>query len=203
MNAYGPAAFQADTGVSRETLDRFRLYDDLLVKWQKAINLVGPATMGDRWRRHFLDSAQLAPLAPPGGTWIDLGSGAGFPGLVLAILGVGRVHLVESDARKSQFMREVIRQTAADAVVINGRIEQAALPVARVISARALAPLAALLDLAAPAMGPNTLCLFLKGQQVEAELTEATKSWKMRIDRIASRTDPAGIILRLEGLARV
>lgn len=193
-----PEEFQKDTGVSRETLDRLRLYGELLVKWQKTINLVGPSTLPDLWRRHFLDSAQLFPLLPDSArVLVDFGSGAGFPGLVLAILGVPEVHLIESDQRKCAFLREVARQTDAPVTVHAKRIEAVVPFAADVITSRALASLAQLLDLARPFLTPQTLCLFPKGQNVEAELTEAHKIWNMQVTRVPSRSDADATILRL------
>lgn len=196
-------AFQAATGVSRETMARLQIYADLLVKWQTAINLVGPKTLPDLWSRHFLDSAQLFPLLPPGTrTLVDLGSGAGFPGLVLAIMGVPDVHLVESDARKGTFMREVARETGAKATVHTARIEQAAAFPADVVTARALAPLDTLFGYAERFWGPATVGFFLKGEAVEGELTAATESWTFATERIASRSDAAGVVLRVTDLRR-
>jgi 16S rRNA (guanine527-N7)-methyltransferase len=193
--------FAARLSVSRETVDRLRAYADLLVKWQRRINLVGPATLPDLWCRHMLDSAQLLPLLPSG-VIVDLGSGAGFPGLVLAILGAGPVHLVDSDARKCAFLREAVRLTGAAASVHNQRIEAiAAFPVTAV-TARALAPLSRLLELAAPFLAPETQCLFLKGRGSEDELTEAAKDWMMTVERIASQSDPSGFVLRLREVRR-
>lgn len=189
--------------VSRETLDRLRAYHELLVAWNRRINLVGRDTMGDVWRRHFLDSAQLLPLMPPGTRiLVDLGSGAGFPGLVLGILGVPEAHLVESDQRKAAFLREAARVTGVAARIHARRIEEVPPFAADVVTARALAPLPALLDLAAPFLGPRTVCLFLKGKGAAEELTAAAEAWKMRAERFPSVSDPAGTILRLETLAR-
>jgi 16S rRNA (guanine527-N7)-methyltransferase len=195
--------FFAEVPVSRETADKLRLYADLLVKWQARINLVGAATLPDLWRRHMLDSAQLFPLLPAGPT-LDLGSGAGFPGLVLAILrGSGDpVHLVESDARKCAFLREVARLTAAPAIIHHGRIESLSPFAVTAVTARALAPLASLLALASPFLGPHTQCLFLKGERLEDELTQAGKDWKMTVDRRPSRSDPNGIILIVKEVHR-
>lgn len=193
-----PEQFQAETGVSRETLDRLRTYAELLEKWQARINLVGPATLPDLWRRHMLDSAQLFPLLPPDTPrLIDLGSGAGFPGLVLAILGVPEVHLVESDLRKGAFLREVARQTGARVTVHPARIETLTDLKAPVVTARALAALPKLLDLAVPLLESNGQCLFLKGQNIEEELTSARKIWIFDEDRSPSRTDASGIVLRV------
>ena len=171
----------------------------MLLKWQKAINLIGPRTIDQRWARHFLDSAQLLPLGRPG-VWVDLGSGAGFPGLVLAIMGMSETHLVESDLRKALFLREVARETGANVVVHQARAEAIELPPAATITARALAPLVSLLPLAHRFVGSDTVCLFPKGQDVADELTEATRYWSMAIERLPSRTDPAGLILRITGL---
>lgn len=198
-----PEEFQRDTGVSRETLDRLQAYADLLVKWQNSINLVGRSTLGDLWRRHLLDSAQLFPLLPAGmRTLVDFGSGAGFPALVLAIMGVPDVHMVESDVRKGAFLREVARVTGTPVTVHSRRIEAMEPFAADVVSARALAPVAQLLDFAAPFLGPQTQCLFLKGQNVEAELTDANKMWNMTVERHSSRTETAATILRLSEVRR-
>lgn len=193
-----PAAFQAATGVSRETLDRLTLYADLLVKWQKKINLVGPATIPDLWRRHMLDSAQLWSYLPEGlPRLVDIGSGAGFPGLVLAIMGVPDVHVIESDQRKCTFMREVARQTGAQVTVHTRRIEQVRDMTAPVVTARALAPLPKLIELAAPLLDDGGQMLFLKGQNIGEELTEARKIWIFEDNRSPSQSDPSGFVLRL------
>ncbi len=196
-----PEDFQAQTGVSRETLDRLRTYADLLVKWQPRINLVGPATLPDLWRRHFLDSAQLFPHVPAG-PLVDLGSGAGFPGLVLAVLGAGPVHLMESDQRKCAFLREAARVTGTSVTVHNQRIEKIPAFPAACITARALAPLADLLALGQNFLNRDTLCLFLKGRGGDEELTAASKEWNMSIERVNSVTDPSGIILKLKEVTR-
>ncbi|MDH7798003.1 MULTISPECIES: 16S rRNA (guanine(527)-N(7))-methyltransferase RsmG [unclassified Beijerinckia] len=181
--------------VSRETLARLELYEDRLRKWQKVKNLVAPSTLDQIWTRHFADSQQI--LAHGGGakTWVDLGSGGGFPGLVIAICLAGtdaRVHLVESDHRKCAFLRDVARETQAPAVVHNLRIEDCYAAVGRVdmVTARALAPLWKLLDLAAPFIEDGAKCLFLKGQDVESELTEATISSSLEVSLIKSQIDP-------------
>lgn len=210
--------------VSRETdgdlLTIFDSYATLLAKWQARINLVGPATLPDLWRRHFLDSAQLAPLIPapliPGPladgrprTLTDLGSGAGFPGLVLAILRPDlRVTLVESDGRKAAFLAEAARATlGADAkdrvTVLRARAEQIdPAPKADIVTARALAPLARLLALAEPCLSDGTLCLFLKGAEAAAELTEARKGWTMAASEHPSLTEPRATILELRHVSR-
>jgi 16S rRNA (guanine527-N7)-methyltransferase len=205
--AYGPEDFVRDTGVSRETRDRLAAYADLLARWNRAVNLVGRSTLSDAWRRHLLDSAQLMPLLPaaPAGRprrVADLGSGAGFPGLVLAILGAGDVHLVESDARKAAFLREAARVTGADVRFHVKRAETLPALEADVVTARAFAPLADLLGYAAPLMRPGGIGLFPKGRGVEGELTLARKAWNMAVERVPSRTDPSATILRIEALVR-
>lgn len=201
----GPApltaeAFRRATGVSRETLDRLQAYADLLVRWQARVNLVGRSSLADLWRRHMLDSAQLAAMVPPGTRClVDLGSGAGFPGLVLAILGVDGVHLIESDRKKCAFLREAARQTAAPVQILAERIEDVPPFPADVITARALAPLRRLIPLARPFVRPDTVLLFLKGQDVDRELTEATKQGILTVARTPSMTSPDGTVLRIGG----
>ena len=196
--------FRTETGVSRETLDRLTVYAELLGNWQRRINLVGRSTLDDLWRRHMLDSAQLLPLLPDDArSLVDLGSGAGFPGLVLAILGVPEVHLIESDGRKATFLREVSRETSTPVDIHMARIEQVPAFVADVVTARALAPLSKLLDLGSRFAGDRTVMLFPKGQDVDRELTEATKHTTMHTEFVPSRAHESGIILRLTGIDRV
>ncbi len=204
MIRFDAAAFQEATGVSRETLDRLAAYEATLRKWQPKINLVGSSTLPDSWRRHFLDSAQLFPLIPESArVLVDLGSGAGFPGLVLAIMGVPEVHMIESDARKCAFLREAARAADTRVTVHNKRIEAVPPIAADVVSARALAPLSDLLSWAHPFIGNRGVGIFPKGQNVEEELTDTTKYWMMRTERFDSRTDPTGTILRVSGIDRV
>lgn len=204
MSGFDAGAFQHETDVSRETLDRLAAYEAVLRKWQPKINLVGPSTLPDLWRRHFLDSAQLFPLLPEGTrVLVDLGSGAGFPGLVLAILGVPEVHLIESDSRKAAFLREAARVAGVAVTVHNKRIEAVAGIAADVVTARALAPLSDLLGWSHPFLGSRGTALFLKGQTLDDELTATTGSWSMHTERFASRTDPTGTIVRMDGIDRV
>jgi len=204
-----PEEFAAEVIVSRETLDRLRAYRDLLAKWQRAVNLISKGDLPDIWRRHFLDSAQLMPLLPPAPhsprIIADLGSGAGFPGLVLAILGAGEVHLIESDGRKCAFLAEAARITAAAVKIHNVRLGKngpESQIQADVVTSRALAPLEMLLDYAAPLLKPGGVCLFLKGAGVAGELTAAGKVWNMRVEKLPSRTSGAGAILRLGDISR-
>ena len=195
-SAYGPEAFLKDTGVSRETLARLQAYADLLLVWNKKINLIGPSTASDLWTRHMLDSAQLFPLIPAESrTLLDMGSGAGFPGLVLAIMGVPGVHLAESDQRKCAFLREAARIAQAPVTVLAKRIEDIPPFPADVVTARALAPLAELLEWSAPFLTKNTRCIFPKGQNVAVELTDAHKRWRIAVNQRPSRTDSRGTIV--------
>lgn len=190
-------------GVSRETLARLEAYAALLVKWQKAINLVAASTLPDLWRRHILDCGQLARLAPLDALWLDLGSGAGLPGLVVAIMGAREVRLVESDARKCAFLREAARITRAPVHIVNARIDEVTPFPADVVTARALAPLAKLLGFAAPFLTPRSVALFPKGQDVAAELTEAYRNWRMRVEKLPSLSDPRATVLRLTEVQHV
>jgi 16S rRNA (guanine527-N7)-methyltransferase len=204
---YGPEAFRRDTGVSCETVTRLRAYARLLEKWNPRINLVGRRTLGDLWRRHLLDSAQLLDLLPPAPAdrprrLVDLGSGAGFPGLVLAVLGAGEVHLVEADARKAAFLRQAALTTDAPVRFHVKRAEALPQLAADVVTARAFAPLSDLLGTAAPLLRPDGIGLFPKGRGVDGELTVARKAWNMTVDRVPSRTDPEATILRVEALVR-
>ena len=187
--------------VSRETSAKLELYEDRLRKWQRVKNLIAPSTLDQIWTRHFADSQQILAHARTADgypkTWVDLGSGGGFPGMVIAICLAGtdaQVHLVEGDHRKCAFLRDVARETQAPAVVHNLRIEDCYAAVGRVdmVTARALAPLWKLLDLAAPFIEDGAKCLFLKGQDVESELTEATISSSLKVSLIESQVDPQG-----------
>jgi 16S rRNA (guanine527-N7)-methyltransferase len=199
----GPQGFAGRVPVSRETLARLEVYAELLVRWSARINLVGRDTLADMWRRHMLDSAQLRPHIPETArSLIDLGSGAGFPGLVLAILGVPGVELVEADSRKAAFLREAARITAANLTIRACRIAAVPPHTVDVVTARALAPLDRLLDLAAPFIGPATICLFPKGEKAEQELTLARKGWTMRATMHNSIADPRGVVLCLQGVGR-
>ncbi len=203
-----PEAFQAATGVSRETVDRLRIYETLLRKWQRSINLVGAQTLADPWRRHFLDSAQVLPLAPQSArTWIDVGSGAGFPGIVLSLLGAARVHLVESDARKAAFLREVCRATGAEVVVHARRMEAVSRETlggaaADVVTARGVAPPAELFEITSSVRDVGTTYLLLVGREYGGPLTEARKAWKMAVDEFPSQSDPSSRVLRIQGVSR-
>jgi 16S rRNA (guanine527-N7)-methyltransferase len=191
-------------GVSREMLERLRSYVDLLTSWNGRINLVSADSLRDVWRRHILDSGQLIRhLDARARVLVDLGSGAGLPGLVLAILGTSGVHLIEADQRKAAFLREALRVTRTPATVHAARIESVPPFPADVVTARALAPLPQLLERCAPFVTGNTVCLFLKGRGLQDELTAAREKWIMRTQLLASLADPTGHILRAEGLRAI
>jgi 16S rRNA (guanine(527)-N(7))-methyltransferase RsmG len=197
------AGFAGIFPVSRETLARLEAYAALLEAWSTRINLVGRATLADPWRRHILDSAQLRPLVPDHAkSLVDLGSGAGFPGLVLAILGLSGIELVEADSRKCAFLREAARITGSPVAVRQTRIEALPARPFDLVTARALAPLDRLLDLARPFLAADGLCLFLKGAEAAAELTLARRSWRMAAAASPSRSDPRGVVLQLREVVR-
>lgn len=181
--------------------DRLRQFADLLLRWNTTLNLIAPRDADVLWDRHIADSLQLAPLMPPGvDRAVDLGSGGGFPGLVLAIATGVHFDLIESDRRKASFLRTAIQLTAAPAAVHCCRIEDAAVPGARLVTARALAPLQRLLPLAARVLRDDGICLFLKGAKAEQELSAAQTLWTMRIERIPSQTGADGMVLRISQL---
>lgn len=175
-------------------------YEALLRRWQARINLVGPSTLPDLWRRHFADSIQLLSYASQASTWIDLGSGAGFPGMVIALALKGRadsiVHLVESDTRKAAFLREVSRETQARAIIHAARIEEVAptLPQPDVVTSRALAPLPTLVALTRPWLLKGATGLFLVGQSQKAELTALDDDPTLRVARSPSRTSDGLVV---------
>lgn len=189
--------------VSRETRDRLEAMVLTLGRWQKAINLVGKATLEDVWTRHILDSAQAAPLVPQEAKSLtDLGSGGGFPGLVLAALRPDLdITLIESDARKGAYLMEAGRrmELPKPPKVVIGRIEAVAPAQADVVTARALAPLKQLLLWAAPHRNDPAICLFHKGKGWQAELTEAGRDWEIEAQPFSSVTDRDAVLLRLTG----
>ena len=192
-----------DPGVSRETLAALGAYVDTLTKWQKAINLVGPATLKDAWTRHIVDSAQLLPLLPPTAKRLaDLGTGAGFPGLVLAALRPELdVVLIESDARKAAFLGEAGRAMGLkkQPKIVIGRIEAVSPAQADVLTARALAALGTLLGWAARHQSDPAICLFHKGKDWQSELTEAGRDWEIAAHPHPSVTDPDSVVLSITG----
>lgn len=194
-------------GVSRESLDKLRIYVDTLITWQRRINLVGPSTTENVWTRHLVDALQLLPLMPADTRAIaDLGSGAGIPGLVLAIAGNFEAHLYESNGKKVAFLRHVARLTGTRVTVHQVRLEdvvKTSPPPVDVVVARALAPLPLLLEYAAPFLKGGAKALFHKGQDIDIELTAATKYWKMQFSKHPSATDSRGCILEVKEAYRV
>ena len=201
---YGPSAFQRDLDVSRETLARLEKYAELLQKWQAKINLVSRGSLKDLWRRHFLDSAQLAPVIQKVGgaspRCLDIGAGAGFPGMVLAIQNVGEWTLVESDQRKTAFLAELSRSAEVSVTLRGERIETMEAFAVDVITARAVAPLERLLTYAKPFVAEQTICLFPKGQRYAQEIDEARDRWDVEVEALPSLSDADGRILLIRGL---
>jgi 16S rRNA (guanine527-N7)-methyltransferase len=188
--------------VSRETREKFNRYSELLLKWQKTINLVSETTLEDLAMRHFLDSAQLIKFIPDKQIKLaDMGSGAGFPGLVLAMMGVSDVHLIESDVRKVTFLREVSRETNTKVTVHDDRVEDISIADVDYITARALAPLRDLLVMTSK-LSPSGkfTCLFLKGEKTDEELEKAQKRWNFTVETFPSVTDNSGKILKISNL---
>ncbi|MEZ5777090.1 MAG: 16S rRNA (guanine(527)-N(7))-methyltransferase RsmG [Paracoccaceae bacterium] len=195
--------------VSRETMERLQVFDRLLRKWNRTINLVSAATVDAAWSRHFLDSAQIFDIAAKtSGTWLDMGSGAGFPGVIVAILAEElapdlNVTMIESDQRKAAFLSAVLRETGTRATVIAGRIEAAEPQGADVVSARALAPLDRLLGYASRHLTSGGTAIFPKGANHAEEIRRALEFWRFSYEKWQSRTDPASVILTIGGIARV
>lgn len=194
--------------VSRESLAKLEAYVSLLLQWQRRFNLIGPSTTETIWNRHILDAVQVLPLFSKGVRSIaDLGSGAGIPGLALSMAGNLDAHLYESNGKKAAFLREAIRQTGAKAHVHQVRLEN--LPIATdipkvdVVLARALAPLTQLLGLAQPFIASGARAFFHKGQDIEAELTEASKYWRLSFTKHSSHTDSRGVIFEVLEAVRV
>lgn len=198
-----PGDVQSQLSLSDDCRRALESYADLLRKWQSRINLVAPATLPELWSRHILDSAQLlSHMEGVPGPVLDLGSGAGFPGMVLSILGRTDITLVESDRRKVAFLQEVARVTGVKPGIEACRIESLRPIRAGIVTARALAPVDKLLRYAEPYVDGNTVFLFLKGEQADAELTTARNTWKMAVTKAPSISDSRGVVLRLEEVSR-
>ena len=197
------------TSVSRETVERLDTFVALLLRWQASINLISHASSTELWTRHVADSIQLHILLPEARTWIDLGAGAGFPGMPIACALAGKsgaaVHLVERNAKKAAFLREAVRETGVPAIVHCERIEDFTARFAGkadAVTARALAPLDKLFTQAFPLLTKGAVGLFPKGQDVGAELTDAAKCWKSEIELLPSRTDPRARIVIVRDLKK-
>ncbi len=202
------AVLLGDIAVSRETMDRLKALESLLLKWNPAINLVSKASLSQSWDRHILDSAQIFHLAPHVATWADLGSGGGFPGIVVACLAKElnpdlTVTLVESDQRKATFLRQAIRELSLKADVRAERIESTAPLAAAALSARALAPLTDLLGFSQRHLHPDGIALFLKGSSWKDEVAMAQKQWHFNLYAHPSATDPNGAILAVKAIKHV
>jgi len=201
---YGPNEFSRDISVSRETLGQLKEFVLLLLSWQKALNLVGSSTVADIWRRHILDSAQIYQFLKPSGCLVDLGSGAGFPGLVLAIMGYPTVTLIESNGKKCTFLRSVSHSLDINVEVIQCRIEDHK-PSQRAayITSRALASLEKLLIYSEPLISRQGKCFHLKGAGVAPELTKAKKKWSMDVQKHISMSNPRGVVLEIAELTPI
>ncbi|MDX2483495.1 MAG: 16S rRNA (guanine(527)-N(7))-methyltransferase RsmG [Pseudodonghicola sp.] len=204
----GEAGSSASLDVSRETMDRLNRFVAVLEKWNPRINLVSRNSMSEVWTRHIADSLQVFKCTTPTGHWVDLGSGGGFPGLVIAILAKEiapdlRVTLVESDQRKSVFLRTAAREAGVRCTVLSERIETLEPQGADIISARALADLEMLLEYAERHLKPSGVALFPKGATWEKECLAARQGWNFNAEQITSKTDPDAVILKIEGVSRV
>ena len=207
----GPDAFRGAFDVSRETIEKLKCYEAELRRWQKAVNLVAPSTLDEIWHRHFADSAQLAQLVPAHAKHLaDIGSGGGFPGLVLATMLNEirdiRVTLVESDTRKAAFLRETARRIEIPVEILSTRIESdasvAALNDVDIIVARAFAPLRRLLSLVSAVFSYQTVGVFLKGREIAQEIDRAREDWTFEVELRESLTDAEGRIAVIRRLAR-
>lgn len=207
MTEQDVAAFRRQFDVSRETEDALRQFTGLLRKWTPKINLISAGTVETLWTRHLADSAQLWNLAPHQARWVDLGSGGGFPGLVIAVLGREyhgfSMTLVEADQRKSAFLRTAVRDLGLKVDVVSGRIDEIEPLNAQVLTARALAPLPKLLSFADRHLLSNGVALFPKGAKADDEINEALEGWQFRCEKHASITDANSTILSVGEIARV
>lgn len=199
-------SFDAEN-VSRETLEKLKCFAELVRKWNAKINLVSKASLDQIWERHILDSVQVFQLATGGGHWVDLGSGGGFPGIVIGILNQEkqkfRVTLVESDQRKCAFLRTAVRELALSTDVLNERIEKLDSQQADVLSARALSDLNQLLDFSSMHLKPYGTALFPKGQNWRKEDQAAREQWSYQCEAVISKTNPAAAILKIKDISRV
>jgi 16S rRNA (guanine527-N7)-methyltransferase len=208
MRSDDAAQFLENFDVSRETISRLEAYEALLTKWNPRINLVSATTLSQIWSRHFLDSAQIFDLAANGNSWADLGSGGGFPGLIIAALAAEkkpdlRVTLVESDLRKSAFLASAAREMKLSVHILSERIEQIPALTADVLSARALAPLEKLLEFSHLHLRADGVGIFPKGESWRKEVTAAQKVWSFDYEAYDSKTDSEAAILVIKGVKRV
>lgn len=206
MSIYDAAAFQAEFNATPAQMGDLERFVVRLTEANAVMNLIGPDTLPDVWGRHFRDSAQLLDLAPEAKSWADLGAGAGFPGVVLAIMlktdPKSHVWLIDSLGKRCRFLQEVVDALSLRATVINGRAEDNAVTV-HVVTARAVAPMEKLLGYAQPYLQRGAQGLFLKGEKAEVEVAEARKVWQFKSDLSVSRSDPRGRIVSVRGISRV
>ena len=193
--------------VSRETETQLDTYVKVFLLWQSRLNLVASSTLHELWTRHIADSLQLLPLVPEARVWVDFGSGGGFPGIPIACALAGqpgaKVHLIESNGKKAAFLREAVRATGAPAVVHQERAEkfgESCAETVHAVTARALAPLKVLCDQAFPLISRGAVGLFPKGQDIDAELTDAAKYWRLEASKVSSKTSPESSIVVIRSL---
>lgn len=209
MNLNTQEGVAREFNVSRETMADLEAFVALTLKWNPRINLIGNSTVPSIWSRHIADSLQLLhSVQMPPKSWIDIGSGGGYPGMIIAIAlkyvsPACKVTLIDSDKRKTIFLKTVNRELSLNVDVICDRIQNVVTPPSNIVSARALAPLTELLKLAHPLLTKTGQCLFQKGSDVDSELTTAAQSWNMTVERIPSVTDSNGVILKIGELERV
>jgi len=205
--AFNRDEFIGATDASADVMARMDAFLAILTDWNSRMNLVGPSALAEFWGRHAFDSAQLLKLAPDARIWADLGAGAGFPGIILAIFlkdcEGARVHLIESMAKRCAFLRSVSIDLGLPTLIHNSRAESLQLSPVEVVTARALAPMPRLLEYAQPLLRGSAVGLFLKGRDVEKELEEARKSWRFDVSLSPSASDPEGRIVSLKRLSRV
>jgi 16S rRNA (guanine527-N7)-methyltransferase len=214
MQKYGPDDLMEDLAVPRETCERLERHRALLQRWASRINLIGPRELDAYWGRHALDCGQLVRHAPDALRWMDIGAGAGFPGIIIGCILAGRggapegamVDLVETNPKKAAFLREAVRETGAACRVLNESIDDLAGgdQAYAVVTARAFAPLPRIISSAKPILDRGAIGLFLKGAEYRAELAAAAdEGWTLKVEALASMSDPDGRILRIEGAERV
>jgi len=206
VSIYGAAAFQAEFNATPAQMGDLERFVERLTEANAVMNLIGPDTLPDIWSRHFRDSAQLLAMAPEAKSWADLGAGAGFPGVVLAILlktdPKSHVWLIDSLGKRCRFLQEVVDALSLRATVINGRAEDNVVTV-HVVTARAVAPMEKLLGYAQPYLQRGAQGLFLKGEKAEVEVAEARKVWQFKSELFPSRSDARGRIVSVRGISRV
>jgi 16S rRNA (guanine527-N7)-methyltransferase len=189
--------------VSRETFYKLESYYNILVKWQNKINLVSDDSIADSWNRHFLDSLQLLKyFSKENGNTVDFGSGAGFPGMVLAITGVPNVHLIESDGKKISFLREISRVTDTPVTIYRDRMENVDIKNIKTMMARAVSDLTTLFEIVSKKISHETICLLPKGKNYAMEINDAKKIWSFSCDVFPSITDQNAVILKISNLAK-